>query len=292
MTSRLTLRLPIRNVDRLFALWQAIYPDSRVTPQINMAGTFTNDAGTVEDIDTPLTPFHSDDSGRLWTSAEAWSTRTFGYTYPEIVDWGVNNSQLASNVKSSLNALYNPTGSIYRRSESQDTSNGLQLSPNAMDAQWFANVRVQKSAATPPFFVHLFLGAAPIDPATWSFAPNLIGSHSVVDTSLLSSANRDLPATVYGLIPLNHALLAAGNSNLAPQNVIPILTSLLEWRLQNLDDSPLDVGRVPSLKIHVAGQEVRQTAGEDQFPEYGPLEVFRQITRGKAGGLGDSDDAD
>ncbi|KAL9031397.1 MAG: hypothetical protein Q9196_000581 [Gyalolechia fulgens] len=279
------------NVDRLFALWQAVYPDSHVTPQVNTAGTFTNDPGTTEDIDTPLTPFHSDDSGQLWAPATAWSTRTFGYTYPEIVDWGVNRSQLASNVKSGLNALYNPTGSIQRRSESRDTSSELQLSPNAMDAQWFANVRVQKSAATSPFFVHLFLGAVPTDPATWSFAPNLVGSHSVVDTSLLSSANPNLPATLYGQIPLNHALLAAGNSDLAPSNVIPILTSSLNWRLQNLDDSPLDVGQVPSLKIHTVGQEVKQTARADQFPEYGPLKVFRQVTRGKNGGLGDNDDA-
>ncbi|KAL8944234.1 MAG: hypothetical protein Q9211_000664 [Gyalolechia sp. 1 TL-2023] len=279
------------NVDRLFALWQAVYPESHVTPQVNTAGTFTNDPGTTEDIDTPLTPFHSDESGQLWAPATAWSTRTFGYTYPEIVDWGVNRSQLASNVKSGLNALYNPTGSIQRRSESRDTSNELQLSPNAMDAQWFANVRVQKSAATSPFFVHLFLGAVPTDPATWSFAPNLVGSHSVVDTSLLSSANPNLPATLYGQIPLNHALLAAGNSDLAPSNVIPILTSSLNWRLQNLDDSPLDVGQVPSLKIHIVGQEVKQTARADQFPEYGPLKVFRQVTRGKYGGLGDNDDA-
>ncbi|KAI4171467.1 MAG: hypothetical protein LQ343_004205 [Gyalolechia ehrenbergii] len=280
------------NVDRLFALWQAIYPDSRVTPQVNTAGTFTNDPGTTEDIDTPLTPFHWDNSGQLWTSATVWSTRTFGYTYPEIVDWGINNSQLASDVKSRINVLYNPTGSISRRSESEDKSSELQLSPNAMDAQWFVNVRVQKSAATSPFFVHLFLGAAPTDPATWSFASNLVGSHAVVDTSLLSSANPNLPIVRYGQIPLNHALLAAGNSDLAPSNIIPILTSQLSWRLQNLDDSPLDVGQVPSLKIHVVGQEVKQTVREDQFPEYGPLKVFRQVTRGKDGGLGDNDDAD
>lgn len=42
----------VRNVDRLFALWQAIYPNSHVTPQINTAGTFTDDPGTTEDINT------------------------------------------------------------------------------------------------------------------------------------------------------------------------------------------------------------------------------------------------
>ncbi|KAL8919178.1 MAG: hypothetical protein Q9208_006938 [Pyrenodesmia sp. 3 TL-2023] len=159
------------NVDRLFALWQAIYPNSTVTPQVNAAGTYTDEGGKTEDINT-------------------------------------------------------------------------------------------------------------------------LASHSVVDTSLLSAANPDNATKLYGQIPLNHALLAAGNSVLAPANIVPFLTSQLNWRLQNTDESPLDIGQVPNLKIHVVGQEVKQTAAEDQFPEYGQMQVYKAITAGKAGGLGDDDDPD
>ncbi|KAL8730770.1 MAG: hypothetical protein Q9166_003840 [cf. Caloplaca sp. 2 TL-2023] len=192
------------NVDRLFALWQAVYPDSNVTSQVNTAGTFTDDPGKVEDVNT------------RWFS-------------PKISD------------------------------------------------------------TTSPFFVHLYLGTPPADPSTWSFAPNLIGSHSVVDNSLLSPANVDLPSTLYGQIPLNHALLTAGNSDLTARNMVPILTSQLNWRLQTTDDVPLDVGKVPSLKIHVVAQEVKPRVSEDEFPEYGRLVVYRQVTEGKAGGLQDGD---
>ncbi|KAL9011382.1 MAG: hypothetical protein Q9173_003766 [Seirophora scorigena] len=277
------------NVDRLFALWQAIYPNATVTPQVNAAGSFTEDPGTREDINTPLLPFHSDKSGRLWTSATAWTTRTFGYTYPEIVDWGVDSSQLTSNVKARLNALYNPSGSTLQRATSTSASNSLQLSPNSMNAQWFANIRVQVSSMTSPFFVHLFLGDPPADPATWSFAPNLVGSHSVLDTSRLSAAKPDIPITLFGQVPLNHALLVASNSDLAPRNVVPLLTSQLNWRLQNTDDSPLDIGRVSSLKIHVVGQAVKARATEEAFPEYGRMQTYKEITAGKAGGLGVND---
>ncbi|KAL8958388.1 MAG: hypothetical protein Q9193_004543 [Seirophora villosa] len=277
------------NVDRLFALWQAIYPNATVTPQVNAAGSFTEDPGTTEDINTPLSPFHSDNSGRLWTSATAWTTRTFGYTYPEIVDWGVDSSQLTSNVKARLNALYNPSGSTLQRATSTSASNSLQLSPNSMNAQWFANIRVQVSSMTSPFFVHLFLGDPPADPATWSFAPNLVGSHSVLDTSRLSAAKSDIPITLFGQVPLNPALLVAGNSDLAPKNVVPLLTSQLNWRLQNTDDSPLDIGRVSSLKIHVVGQAVKARATEEAFPEYGEMQTYKEITAGKAGGLGVND---
>lgn len=91
-----------------------------------------------------LTPFHSDDSGSFWTSSKVWSTKTFGYAYPEIIDWGVNRSQLTSNVKARINALYNPTGSTSQRLASTDGSRTLTLTPNAMNVQWFANIRLDK----------------------------------------------------------------------------------------------------------------------------------------------------
>ncbi|KAL8632330.1 hypothetical protein Q9189_001902 [Teloschistes chrysophthalmus] len=240
------------NVDRLFALWQAVYPEANVSPQINDVGTYTNDPGKSEDGNTPLTPFHSDDSGNFWTSSKVWSTKTFGYAYPEIIDWGVNRSQLTTNVKARLNALYNPTAS--------------------------------------PFFVHFFLGSPPVDPATWSFDPSLIGSHSVIDTPLLRSRISAFP--MYGQIPLNHALLEAGHADLAPEKIVPLLTSGLNWRLQGTNDSSLNISAVPSLKIHVVAQAVKPRVAEDEFPEYGQFVVYREITLGKDGGVGSGDDVD
>ncbi|KAL9589590.1 MAG: hypothetical protein Q9203_001629 [Teloschistes exilis] len=250
------------NVDRLFALWQAVYPEANFPPQVNDAGTYTNDPGKSEDSNTPLTPFHSDDSGSFWTSSKVWSTKTFGYAYPEIIDWGVNRSRLTSNVKARINALYNPTGSTSQRSASSDGPRTLTLTPNAMSVQWFVNIRLD----------------------------NLIGSHSVIDTSLLRSTNSTPP--MYGQIPLNHALLDAGHADLAPEKIVPLLTSGLNWRLQGTDDSPLNLSAVPSLKIHVVAQVVKPRAAEDEFPEYGQLVVYKEITQGKDGGVGSDDDVD
>lgn len=71
-------------------------------------GTFVIEAGTVEDINTPLYPFHrSDDPNDFWTSGSSRSTRDFGYTYPEIQDWGVDQGTLQNNVRSAINNLYN-----------------------------------------------------------------------------------------------------------------------------------------------------------------------------------------
>lgn len=71
-------------------------------------GTFVIEAGTVEDVNTPLYPFHrSDDPNDFWTSGSSRSTRDFGYTYPEIQDWGVDQGTLQNNVRSAINNLYN-----------------------------------------------------------------------------------------------------------------------------------------------------------------------------------------
>ena len=91
-----------------------------------------------------LTPFHSDNAGSFYTSATARSTRSFGYSYPDIVDWGVTTAQLSSDVRAKFNALYNPTGSIRARSTSSDGGNVTTVTSNGAGHQWMVNIRVDK----------------------------------------------------------------------------------------------------------------------------------------------------
>lgn len=80
-------------------------------------------------------------------------------------------------------------------------------------------------------------------------------------------------------------------SDLKPASVVPVLTDQLNWRIQRFDNRPVDIGKVTSLKLYVAGQEVHQWDGRtlDKLPIYGPLVAYRDITKGKAGALGDDD---
>lgn len=41
-----------RNIDRIFAIWQALYPESYVTPQVPGVGTYTNSPDKFEDVNT------------------------------------------------------------------------------------------------------------------------------------------------------------------------------------------------------------------------------------------------
>ncbi len=70
--------------------------------------------------------------------------------------------------------------------------------------------------------------------------------------------------------------------------MIPLLKNQLRWRIQKFDDSVIENEEVESLRLYVVGQRVTQ-GGPDQFPTYGPLLSYREVTKGKAGGLGQGD---
>lgn len=138
------------------------------------------------------------------------------------------------------------------------------------------------------FLIHFFLGSVPISSQTWSFATNLVASHAVLAPS--SPVSRSSSITTHGQIPLTHALLASPEiSCLDADIVVPFLTRELSWRIQRFDGSIVDVGDVPSLKLYVAGQQVRQCTGADEFPVYGPPVAYRSVTKGKPGSLGEED---
>lgn len=93
-----------------------------------------------------LTPFHSDTRGTFYTSATARKTLTFGYTYPEVIDWNVTADQLSKNVRNAINKLYNPKGTISTLKRSR-IARGMELeergivNSNEVGYQWAINLR-------------------------------------------------------------------------------------------------------------------------------------------------------
>uniref|UniRef100_A0A093V313 tyrosinase n=1 Tax=Talaromyces marneffei PM1 TaxID=1077442 RepID=A0A093V313_TALMA len=196
------------SIDRIFALWEVLNPNSYVQPMADTYGTFVIEAGTIEDINTPLYPFHrSNNSNDFWTSATSRSTRTFGYTYPEIQDWAVNQATLQNNVRTAINNLYNtPTRSnLEDAKKKRNILDDLQKAPqelasmatnkitgqmtktqfdrlgvNNMVKNWAINVAVDKHALDgKPFQIHFFYGEpdSQLSPDEYFKAPNLIGTY-------------------------------------------------------------------------------------------------------------------
>lgn len=107
------------NVDRLIALWQAIYPNSSIFEVVDYAGAlYGTPAGNVS-VDTPLKPFHDppddgDGVDGFHTSRSVRDIATLGYTYPELQVDSYDNStaaapspgELAEHVRFKVNSLY------------------------------------------------------------------------------------------------------------------------------------------------------------------------------------------
>lgn len=257
-------------------------------------------------------------------------------------DWNINATQLSSNVRTNLNKLYNPTGSIATRSLTHSLhptqhqhNHTFPIYENATEEyQYSINIRVDKyispplplqkpspeqnipltqplrSALNRPFYIHFFLGAVPSSQATWSFAPTLIASHSVLyyppatltspspSPNTKTATTNPIPPTnppptpqitTYGQLPLAHALLRFNLTSAHPHSVIPLLTQHLHWRVQDFHDRAVETGAVESLKVFVVGRKVVSKAAGHSFPVYGGWKIYREATDGKAGGLGEGE---
>jgi tyrosinase len=272
-------------IDRCFAMWQVINPNSYVVPEPATYSTFTSSAGDTQDSTSPLTPFHADASGKFWTSDSVRSAGAFGYAYPETANsTGVN---VTTQVIGAINKLYGSTSntaSKLRRSEDSIGSRDVTLNGNYHE--WVANIRVKKSALDAPFFIHIFLGDFNNDPASWSFESNLVGTHCVFTKASMGSSNCscDPDQIVTATIPLTEAMLAKiANKELAslgPEDAVLYVADNLKYRITLLDDSEVDNGNVPSMKISVASVEVERPASEDELPRWGEMVSHMDIGTG------------
>jgi tyrosinase len=257
-------------VDRMFALWQVLYPDSYVEPQAQWSNSFWYSQGDVLDANTGLKPFYSDSTGDFWTSNTVRDLTQFGYTYSDL-------SNDVNSIRTTINTLYGPSTSQskVRRATASDS------------LLWQISVRSPKNAIDSVYFIDFFQGPpASEDPNTWSSDPNLIGTHAVISMMM-----EDLPSvTTTGVVPLNaylDQLLASGQlPDLSEESVINMLRDALVWRVRQGDGSEVLAADVPDLKVAVASALVQAPLTSDAFPEIvGDWTVYPAVTSGKAGGL-------
>lgn len=250
-------------MDRVFALWQAVNDAGNyVQSATEKDGTYTHAIGSTEDINTPLTPFHSDDAGNFWTSDSVRNIKTFGYSYKELADWNfTSTNDFQNSVRGYINTLYGPTSSsktvskrhmkrsaddstLQTREKTTDPKEGEKSPPTSSDGkynEYLANIRVSKDAIGGSFFVHIFLGDFNPDPATWTTEPNLVGTHTIF-TSITPKENGNIQ--VSGVIPLTTALIddiqAGSLKSLDTAEVEPYLKEKLQWRVTKVS-SPLSL---------------------------------------------------
>ncbi|ETI25886.1 hypothetical protein G647_02663 [Cladophialophora carrionii CBS 160.54] len=296
------------NVDRLFAMWQALYPDSYMEPTVNTYGSYYEPVGFVDTAATALAPFHSDDGGTMFTSNDVRSTATFGYSYPELTDWELNPDQLAANVRAIVNSLYGPsTNSTIRRAyekvrgRSTDIAESFDnisldlarhLNVNNLNKQWSITVLVDRFPLDTSFCIDFFMGNAPNEVSQWPTAANLIGTYAQFNPAnvTLFHPNGFPQGQVRGEISMTHTL-ATGVSrgllrDLSPRSVVPLLQKALTWKARTPAGEEVPVTALSGLSISVSTRPLVPRTARNRFPQYGAVQWLDSVTDGKPCGAG------
>lgn len=93
------------NIDRLYALWEEMYPQERaLSTPYEAAGTFAIAQGTTIDSDSAMLPWVGS-GNQAWTPSNIVDVTTFGYTYPDLPT-GSSAEERRRQVASTVNKLY------------------------------------------------------------------------------------------------------------------------------------------------------------------------------------------
>ncbi|EPS45721.1 hypothetical protein H072_139 [Dactylellina haptotyla CBS 200.50] len=306
------------NVDRLFAIWQGINPNSMAFNGFSGSGTFALAPQTAENLDTPLPPFRQSNTA-YFSSRSAVRTSTFGYAYPETLASEMGSASPAD-VMASVNRIYGfrvPAGvlraaaNINRRKRSLDErstddnnsqvqSSGRLNDPPAVGAlvpvehkivdletenytEWTANIQVNSGAFNGSFSIHFFLGDSNVtDPALMPTEKSYIGTHSIFANP--ETANNMLVA---GAIPLTSALLNKvvdkQVDSLLPESVVPYLLKNLRAKV-TVGARIVDLTSVKDLAIKISAAIVTLPKTIQDAPQWGNFETkvnFIDVPAGK-----------
>lgn len=213
------------NVDRLIALWQAIYPNSSIFEVVDYASALYGLAAGNVSADTPLKPFHVpansfDGVDGFHTSRSVRDIAVLGYTYPELQVSGgdddnstaatLSPDELAEHVRFKVNSLYSsvPTTAgnasearrmrLKARRSSSSSSSPLRR-PVATRKTWSVAISVDRAEVPLPATIGCYL----VNDAD---AARTAGRENAGRMSLLA-----IPASgvTHSIIPLDRALGAA-----------------------------------------------------------------------------------
>lgn len=277
------------NVDRIVAIWQALHPNSFVEPVINLDGTYFQPPHTPDTEDTLLAPFHSDEDGNMWTAATARDIATFGYTYPELIDWNANASELTANVRSAVNKLYNPpmlgrtnyttklrrSSGIARALSNIQADSVLRLGVNNMEIQWYLRLSISDLAASKATAIYLFVGEPLTTTPKWDRAPNLIGAFTPPVGVRFWNRTQRID------VPCSHTIAAAIDRGLLQSNSPGLV---LEFLARNLvveyvsQSGSAKVDLLRSIGISVVSRQVNPSKTLSDFPTYGAFQEHLDVT--------------
>lgn len=268
------------NVDRLFAMWQALYPSSWISPTPAIVNSYTTSVGEMQDSKTALTPFYAKSDGTFWDSDMVRDPKVLGYSYQEVagvsLTGGKADRKIQSRVRTAINKLYGqPSPASLALKWRGGLKPGMRLPASLIAGgryrEWIANIRVDKQGLGGPFFIHLFLDSVPADSGTWAYADNLVGTMSVFAAPFVKGMEME-GLHISGTVPLTAALkeevLEQRLDSLEVEDIEPYLKQHLKVGVRTAEGTVVDPSNVPGLHIHITSSGVRAPTKDDQLPEW------------------------
>lgn len=297
-------------VDRVFAMWQAINPDSYIGSMTAVDKTWTIAPGSTQDGNSPLTPFYKDNNNNFWTGNDAryWAS-SFGYTYPEFVDSAGDRNAIISYV----NNLYGPSatataGSSKKRglsipglslptSSAASAPSAAAAAPTAASAasnatsgsdyHYVANIQTPRYALNGSYNIFLFQGKpCSEEPSSFWTSPELIGLFGVTGEIPGHSMKEVIITNSIPLTRTLHKLVQGGLlEGLLEGLVTAWLKANLTWRIVGPDGCIVDPDSLPDFKVSVVSSQVTPPTASCELPTYAPFNILVDATAGLAGGL-------
>ncbi|KAJ5346417.1 hypothetical protein N7541_008899 [Penicillium brevicompactum] len=157
------------NIDRLFAIWQALNPEKWLDNVDGDNATIRDSHGKQRAVngDTPLQPFRRDAEGSYWTPEGVRHTPNLGYSYPELPRWDVKYRQqdgeldqdlFQKSIITTVNKLYGVSRDL-ALDPNAPVTDGVQAIDGGLQVTDFAfSIRFLKYAfGGQPFWVKLYL---------------------------------------------------------------------------------------------------------------------------------------
>ncbi|KAH7124115.1 tyrosinase [Dendryphion nanum] len=265
------------NVDRLFALWQAVHPDLWVEPaNINGRGNFVLEDNTWVDGNTELKPFWKT-KNTFWTSNDARNTIDLGYVYPETQEWNYETEdEYRSAVNTSIATLYSSSARAMLTANA-----GAQGSPlnhiieDDRFLDWSIDIEATQSFSS-SFIVRFSL----LDELS-SEAATPVGSWSVLmpeqshDKARLPRRASPNESRFHGTLDLTPVILdqiaAQKLGSLDPIDVVAFLKQALTWEIYSEDAKQAALRFSNDLKVTIVSSSVRIPKDPDLPMEYSGL---------------------
>ncbi|RYO97996.1 hypothetical protein DL763_002501 [Monosporascus cannonballus] len=240
------------NLDRLAAIWAAIYFENTVqTTSYQSGGLFATARGEDITADSPLKPFYQADGKTFHTSRSVRDITQFGYTYPELQDLDLDVHQNALRVTELVNDLY---GSLPAPRVRRPYPRGYGTQSSR---EWVVSVEVERSELELPCTIHIYRG------------DRYAGRTTLLDMP----RNRIL----FDEIPLAGVISASEFRGMSPDAVEDLLEKEFRFEIKKDDGTVLDPMKVPSLRLDVQGFDVRPPSSLSELPKYSGKYTYSKV---------------